>query len=335
MEVDALVHTEVLDAVANGVFVVNGAGRIIVWNRWMVDLSGIPAAEAIGRSVSDVFPVIAGTRFEHALQQALSHRLAGLLAPSIHRPVLPLYRRAEDRAGDNRIRQLINLSPIRLGADNACVVHVQDMTAVVLRERRLHQQAAELASANAALQAKLDEVQTLQWRLVEMQHRDALTGVYNRTFENEALENELTDARRQGRPLTLVLLDIDHLKAVNDTYGQHAGDEVLRGLGKRLNAIDVPQATASRHGDEEFMVILPGIDVATAAGMAQDWLEAFAATDFPFGDFVLKATLSAGVAGYPEHGKSAAELLQCVELACYLAKHDGRNRVVVFDSSIA
>jgi diguanylate cyclase (GGDEF)-like protein len=335
MEIDATVRSEVLDAIANGIFVVDADACVLVWNRWMVEYSGIPADVAIGTSIRTIFPEVVGTRFENALQQALSYRLAGLLSPSIHRAVLPLYRSPDDRRSDQRMQQLINLTPIRLVSVPGCAVQVQDMTAAVLRERRLREQAGELARSNATLQAKLDEIEALQIRLGEMRLRDVVSGLYNRAYLNEALERELTIARREGKPLSVVLLDIDHLKKINDTYGQQAGDEVIRALGGQLSAIAKTRVIACRHGGDEFMVVLPGTEVNAAAVLAEEWRRAFEQSRHVFGTFQLQATFTAGVAGYPLHGKTADELSQCASLASYLAKHDGGNHIMIFDADQA
>lgn len=332
MEIDATVRSEILDAIANGIFVVDAECRVLVWNRWMVQFSGIPADIAVGRLIQDIFPGIVGTRFDEALRQALSHRLSGLLSPSIHRAVLPLYLCAEDRQRDERLKQLINLTPIRLASVQGCAIQVQDMTAAVLRERRLREQAVELGRSNAALQAKLDEIEALQQRLEEMRQRDALTGLFNRAYLNDALERELSLARHEGKPLSVALLDIDQLKRINDTYGQQAGDEVVRGIGNQLAVIAQPKAIACRFGGDEFMVILPGVAVSEAVALVDGWRQRFEQSVHMFGNFELKATVSAGVAGYPLHGKTAEALSQAADLACYLARHDGNNRVLAFDA---
>jgi diguanylate cyclase (GGDEF)-like protein len=332
MDIDATVRSEVLDAIANGIFVVDADARVLVWNRWMVEYSGIAADIAIGQSIRTIFPDVVGTRFENALQQALSYHLAGLLSPSIHRSILPLYRNPDDRHRDQRMQQLINLTPIRLVSVPACAVHVQDMTAAVLRERRLREQAGELARSNATLRAKLDEIEALQVRLDDMRQRDALTGVYNRAYLNDVLEHQLSLARHEGKPLSVVLLDIDHLKKINETYGQQAGDEVIRVLGSQLlSTLAETQIIACRHGGDEFMMVLPGIEIEMAARLAEQWRSHIAGSHPVFGNFGLQATVTAGVAGYPRHGKTAEELSQCASLAAYLGKHDGGNRVVVFD----
>lgn len=333
MDLDTSVRSQILDAVACGIVVIDAEQRVLVWNRWMVKYSGIGGELAVGQRLAEVFPELTHSRLEASLGMALGHRLASIISPSIHAPVLPLYRQADDRAVNQRMQQLIHITPVRFGGQAGCTIQIQDMTAAVLRERRLREQADELARSNAALQARLDEIQALQSALAEMKDRDALTGLYNRAYLNEALEREVLAARREGKPLALAMVDIDFTKQIDDTYGQQAGDAVLRAMGSLLGELVPAQALACRLGGDEFLMILPGITVEAAAVLAETWRERFALGSYAFGSFELKATCSIGVAGYPQHGKSSEELLQCVDLATYLAKHDGRNRVLVFDAA--
>lgn len=326
MEIDASVRSVVLDAIANGVVVIDAAGRVLVWNRWMVRHSGIPEDIAIGRHLVEIFPEIARTRLDEAVKMALSHRLAALVSPSVHFPFLPLYRHPADREPDNRMQQLINITPIKLSGAAACTLQVQDVTAAVLRERRLREQASALAQGNAALQLRLDEILALQKQVAEMRLRDPLTGLFNPTHMRTALEAAVTHAQHGDAPLALVLLDVDGLKLVNEMHGRPAGDDVLKAVGALLSALLPASGIAGRHGGDEFLVLLPATPPATAKALVDAWWPQFVTGERP-----LKTTLSAGIAVCPAHGRTAEELVQCANLALFLAKHDGRNRAVVFD----
>jgi len=162
--------------------------------------------------------------------------------------------------------------------------------------------------------------------LAEVDHlarHDRLTGLSNRLEFDEALEREFSRAQRGGPPLSLVLVDVDHFKAVNDTHGHQAGDEVLRGVGAALAQLVRREDVAARYGGEEFVVLLPGIDTQGAVAFAERVRRGLA-------DRVdtVPVTVSAGVAGYPEHARSVAELVGRADAALYEAKRTGRNRVV-------
>ena len=166
-------------------------------------------------------------------------------------------------------------------------------------------------------------------KLREQTIRDPLTGLFNRRFLDESLERELSRAKRDNLPMSLLMIDIDRFKSLNDTYGHQAGDEVIRCLGELIRngarSADLP----CRYGGEEFLLVLPNMTLETAAERAQRWRIAFAQQKIGFGDISLSATFSVGVAAYPEHGDSSEALIRAADQALYTAKHSGRNRVVV------
>jgi PleD family two-component response regulator len=124
--------------------------------------------------------------------------------------------------------------------------------------------AAESAlKSNRQLHARIEEIGRLQVALQELAVRDSLTGLYNRRYLDETLEREVSRARREGIPLSLVMLDIDYFKRVNDTYGHQVGDEVLRTLAATLSADIRAEDVACRYGGEEFLILLPNMPLAT------------------------------------------------------------------------
>ncbi|MER2541490.1 MAG: diguanylate cyclase [Azonexus sp.] len=200
-----------------------------------------------------------------------------------------------------------------------------------ISERRTAQ--LRLHEINEQLRFKLDEIEKLQAALQEQAIRDALTGCFNRRYFDETLERELSRARREGYPLALLMLDLDHFKQINDTYGHQAGDEALKMLVETLSP-DVRQDDVfCRYGGEEFAVLMPRMPLAIAADRAERWRQMIADICFKFGNFDLRFTASIGVASYPEHGKVPDELTQFADLALYMAKHEGRNRVVVYEET--
>ena len=166
-------------------------------------------------------------------------------------------------------------------------------------------------------------------RLREQTIRDPLTGLFNRRFLDESLERELSRAKRDKLPLSLLMIDIDRFKSLNDTYGHQAGDAVIKCLGKLIRdgarSADLP----CRYGGEEFLLVLPHMTLATAAERAEQWRLAFAEQKVVFGEISLSATFSVGVAAYPDHGDSSELLIRAADQALYTAKHSGRNQVVV------
>ena len=187
--------------------------------------------------------------------------------------------------------------------------------------------------ANLALQKQLHEIHALQAQLSDQANRDPLTGLYNRRYLDSTLERELARCKREGQPLSLMLIDIDHFKQINDTYGHQAGDEVIKYLADMLSSQARAADVACRFGGEEFLLLLPNMPQNNAQEKAEQWRSAFAETTIAFGEFRMQVTLSCGIATYPSHGTSPAELIRCADRALYRAKKKGRNRVVVFDAA--
>ncbi|HEY9077844.1 MAG TPA: diguanylate cyclase [Anaerolineaceae bacterium] len=160
--------------------------------------------------------------------------------------------------------------------------------------------------------------------------RDPLTGLFNRRYMEETLERELHRAARHKLPVGVVMLDIDHFKLFNDEYGHDVGDAVLRELGIFLSANVRSEDVACRYGGEEFILILPEAtldDVIKRALKLRDGINSLKIQhlDQTFGPI----TVSQGVAGFPEHGASAGQVLRAVDAALYRAKRGGRDRVVL------
>ncbi|HWS15314.1 MAG TPA: diguanylate cyclase [Candidatus Methylomirabilis sp.] len=164
---------------------------------------------------------------------------------------------------------------------------------------------------------------------------DPLMEIYNRRHLERRLEEEFARARRYGFPLSLLLLDIDHFKKVNDDHGHPAGDLVLKGIGEILKKIvrnvDVP----ARYGGEEVAILLahtPDMDAAILAERIRRTIEGTPfPVDAPAGSGIpLRCTVSIGVAAMTRECAKAGQLLQMADTAMYRAKQDGRNRTVVF-----
>ncbi len=155
---------------------------------------------------------------------------------------------------------------------------------------------------------------------------DGLTGVHNKRYLVETLEREIPRARRHGRPLSLVMLDIDHFKRINDTYGHLAGDYVLKELATMVKSRLRPDDVIARYGGEEFGVVLPETPLAGGAAIAEDLRRRVEAHSFVFENETIRVSVSMGVAELADSVdvlgfvKSADELL-------YRAKREGRNKV--------
>ena len=164
--------------------------------------------------------------------------------------------------------------------------------------------------------------------LHEQSIRDSLTGLYNRRFLEEFLLRELARADRKKHPLSIITMDIDHFKLVNDTLGHGAGDIVLRRVGLLLQGFVRQSDIACRVGGEEFSVLLPEASMQIATQRAEAIRKAVQELKLKYEDHTLNAiTISLGVAAFPEHGTTPAALLHAADQALYDAKYRGRDRV--------
>jgi diguanylate cyclase (GGDEF)-like protein len=174
--------------------------------------------------------------------------------------------------------------------------------------------------------------------LSEVSSRDALTGLYNRWFVMEKIDSEMNRAVRHGSPMSLLMLDIDHFKRVNDTWGHGAGDQVLQGIGQLLRdscrVYDVP----GRYGGEEFCIVLPETKPGSTGIVAERIRSRIEATTMACGDTSIVVTASIGIAGMemPESSDllSPAALIDRADRALYSAKNRGRNRVEMWDHAL-
>ncbi len=153
---------------------------------------------------------------------------------------------------------------------------------------------------------------------------DPLTELFNRRFYEDALSREASRALRLNQPFTLISLDLDHLKRINDTHGHAAGDKAISAIAKAISENARSVDIASRIGGEEFSVILPGIDAAGGMIAAERLRQSIESSQV---DEVGKITASIGVATFIEHTLDIDELIEIADRAMYLAKKSGRNQV--------
>jgi diguanylate cyclase (GGDEF)-like protein/PAS domain S-box-containing protein len=191
---------------------------------------------------------------------------------------------------------------------------------------RLERQATNVGERLSLALAHLRLRETLQRQSV----RDPLTGLFNRRFMEESLERELGRAIRNKQPVALMMLDIDHFKEFNDTFGHQAGDALLRGLGDFLKQRTRGQDVACRYGGEEFAFILAGATAGAAQKRAVRLREELMQLHVQHAGRLLGSiTLSVGVAAFPEHASNTETLLKAADEALYRAKREGRDRVVL------
>jgi diguanylate cyclase (GGDEF)-like protein len=158
---------------------------------------------------------------------------------------------------------------------------------------------------------------------------DGLTKAYNRRYLIEQIYHELQRAGSPGRPLALLMFDLDHFKKANDTYGHLAGDQVLRDIASLTQQHVRPGDVFARYGGEEFALLLPGTDLQGAAALAEELRAEVAAHVFTSEGHTISMTISVGVAQANEDTRIAEDLIRSADQKLYEAKRGGRDRVLL------
>ena len=195
--------------------------------------------------------------------------------------------------------------------------------------KQLENRETELLGANETMRKNLAEIDQLQSQLREQANRDALTHLFNRRFLDTSLNRELARCAREGRPLSLLMLDVDHFKKYNDHYGHQAGDECLKRVAQILNT-SAKRASdlAARYGGEEFVLVLADTDAPTAMRLAEEVLLGIASLNMPHEmSRIGRVSVSIGSATSTQEAyRDVDSLLRAADQALYRAKHSGRNQ---------
>lgn len=166
-------------------------------------------------------------------------------------------------------------------------------------------------------------------RLYEISVLDGLTNIFNRRYLEQRLIEAVAYSKRFAKPLSVLLLDIDFFKRLNDTYGHQAGDYVLRKVSAALSDALREYDVVARYGGEEFAIMLPTTPKLKGASIAERLRLAICEQDYRFKDHHISCTISLGVAAFPEDGKVPEELIAAADAALYRAKESGRNQVAL------
>jgi diguanylate cyclase (GGDEF)-like protein len=197
--------------------------------------------------------------------------------------------------------------------------------AAAARER-WHQVATTIADHMALALTNLHMRERLQYQSI----RDALTGLFNRRYLEETLSREISQAERHNRTIGIIMIDIDHFKHFNDTYGHHAGDAVLQAVGNFLNRVIRGGDIACRYGGEEFLLILPEASLEHTHKRAEQVCQGVRRLQLHYQDQILPSiTFSLGVASFPAYGTTGEAIIRAADHALYQAKASGRDCVVV------
>ncbi len=295
---------EALDHVPLGVMVFDRELRLLFWNACLEEWTGLLREDMLGHDVRDRLPQLWEPRYAGRLRELFEHGAPAVFSSQLHPHFVP----APLRSGRLRVQHTTAVAMPAEGGGFHALVIVQDVTG--------------LADAMAALRRARDEAR-------QRAAIDGLTGVANRGHFLELAGRSIAAARRHHRALSLLMLDVDRFKAINDTHGHAAGDAVLMSLvsvcSRGLREGDL----VGRLGGDEFAVLLPETPADLAGQVASRLHDALAAAGGAWEGQRLPLEVSVGVASLKPEGDTLDALLGRADEALYQAKRSGRNCVVL------
>ncbi|MBI3446342.1 MAG: diguanylate cyclase [Magnetospirillum sp.] len=298
-------------------FVLNAERRVIIWNKACERLTGVPAHEVIGT-----------TNHWRAFYDEERYCLADLVVLDRTDAMSDLYV-AHNEPTD---------SAHGLKAETWCVMpQVKKRLYLAVDAGPIYDEDGHLLAVVETLRDQTEQ-KLAQMALQSLAVRDGLTGLANRRSFDEKLEAEWLHNQREGTPMAVLLVDVDHFKLYNDTYGHQKGDACLKSVAAALGEqVCRPSDLAARYGGEEFAVIMPNTDLGGALHVAERIIEAVRALNVPHGASLTAETVTASIgaaAFIPTEDCSSADLVAAADAALYRAKHAGRNQVVAADRAV-
>jgi len=297
-----MIFSQIFDILDMGIVVLDPELKVFKWNRWMELHSDIPAEKIVGQPLFNFFPHLNNPRFLRSCTYTLSLGNLYYFSQKLHKYLFPFKPVSALDSRFDYMQQWCNMGPLR--DEN----HVIKYLYITIRD--------------------VTEIAIYEQKLIDMNMQDGLTGVFNRRFLEFRLREEFERYKRYLKPFSLVMLDLDHFKAVNDNYGHLYGDYILRSLSEQIRAMLRNTDLVARYGGEEFCCILPETNINQALAMAERCRVAVEETVFEHQQVRTRITISLGVAEMTPDIADSAALIEKADHALYEAKHSGRNRVV-------
>lgn len=292
---------QIFDTVNIGVVTFDRELRVRYWSRWMELHSGISAASIIGSPITDFYPGLNTPRFIKNCKAVLSFGNFSFFSQKLHKYLFPFKPEGSFGCSFDFMQQSCTMGPLR-AKDNSITslfLIVQDVTELAFSEKRL----------------------------VELNTKDALTGTFNRRYLETRLNAECERHLRYDQKMSLVMVDIDFFKQVNDNHGHQCGDLVLKSIATEISQLARGTDCLARYGGEEFCCILPETSLDEALNFAERCRCHVAGLVVASEEVKVTVTISLGVAEL-QADDVPDQLLKRADDALYEAKNRGRNRVV-------
>ncbi len=293
---------QILDAIDTGIVVFDRDFKVSYWNRWMSTHSHLDGEAVLGRSLFEHYPSLKNARFLRNCQSVLTFGSSAFFPQDPYCFLFPMKPIGLFCPEFEFMQQSCTIGPIRneIGEISALFITVRDMSEVAVYEKKL----------------------------IELTQRDPLTGIFNRRCLNHFIQEELYRFKRYRRPFSVLMIDLDHFKEVNDRFGHLFGDEMLKVVSSSMASSMRRLNHLARYGGEEFCCVLPETDSTGAVVVAEKLRKLIEGLCFFSDRLQVKVTASFGSVTVTENLEDADLILEKADQALYQAKEEGRNRVV-------
>jgi diguanylate cyclase (GGDEF)-like protein len=297
-----------------GILILDNHYNIIMWNRFLEVHANKDDNQVTGKSIFSVFPELPKKWFERKLSSVIQLKTQSFCGWEQRHHLFELSHSRPITTDSHFMAQNCTFLPVEVEGEveRICIL-IEDVTDICHYQTQLKKALQELALSNRI---------------------DGLTQAFNRKHWEECLEKEFSRARRYKHDLALVMLDLDHFKLLNDTFGHQGGDTVLIETAKTVDKLLRMGDLFGRYGGEEFAVILPDTDMDGAEEVAERIRQAIAKNTIHYKERNISVTASIGVAVINSQDKRYEDLISNADLALYEAKGAGRNRVCLAKEAI-
>lgn len=297
-------HSQIMETIDLGLIVLDRDMTVRGWNRWMERHSKIASLTIIGSSILDHFPNLGEPKYTRLIRSVLNFGNYGCFSQKLHKYLIPIKNPHSSINQLPFMQQSCTANPLRdeHGVITGLFITIHDVTDYVTYENKL----------------------------LEMTKLDPLTRLYNRSYLEKRFSEELERARRHNTIFSVIMIDIDHFKKINDTSGHLCGDHTLRQLATLLKELVRAMDIVGRYGGEEFCCVLPETGIENARILAERLREGVKSADFIYCGDCFHITISLGITEYSTSRSSLEALIGAADDALYCAKNSGRDRVVCY-----